>query len=98
MEKQDGGPQGVDVSHRGGPVGFVDVRGDGKLLKFPEYKGNNFFMSLGNIAATGRVSLLFIDYISGAAVVACGSGRYVAESQRHFSVRLMQIPYICMTQ
>lgn len=68
-------PHGVDVSHRGGPEGFVKVSSDGKQLKWADYKGNNFFMTLGNISATGLVSLLFCDYISGSASVVAGHAR-----------------------
>ena len=39
--------------------------------------GNDFFMSLGNIVATGGVALLFTDYESGAAVTVDGHARCV---------------------
>ena len=66
---------GVDISHRGGPKGFVDIGSGGGQIKYPEYRGNNFFMSLGNIAATSAVELLFVDYESGAVVVVAGQAR-----------------------
>lgn len=49
------------VSHKGGPVGFVRVL-DEQTLVFPSYDGNGMFMSMGNIAATGKIGLLFIDF------------------------------------
>lgn len=70
------GPNGLDMSHRGGPAGFVKVTSDGKQLRWADFKGNNFFMSLGNIAATGVVSLIFLDYESGAAAIVSGLARY----------------------
>lgn len=48
-----------DVSYKGGRPGFVRVTGP-RHLRFPSYDGNGMFRSLGNIADTGRVALLFI--------------------------------------
>ncbi|HEX6707891.1 MAG TPA: pyridoxamine 5'-phosphate oxidase family protein [Albitalea sp.] len=58
-----GGAEGVDVSHRGGRPGFVRAH-DG-VLTLPDYRGNNLFNTLGNIAAHPRAGLLFVDYASG---------------------------------
>ena len=55
--------QGVDVSHRGGRPGFVKV--EGSLLTVPDFLGNSFFNTLGNIAVNPRCGLLFIDFESG---------------------------------
>lgn len=49
------------VSHKGGPAGFVRVL-DPQTLAFPSYDGNGMFLSMGNIAATAKVGLLFIDF------------------------------------
>ena len=49
------------VSHKGGGVGTVKVI-DSKTLAFPAYDGNGMFLSLGNIADTGKIGLLFIDF------------------------------------
>jgi len=54
---------GVDVSHRGGPRGFVRV--DGNVLTIPDFKGNRYFNTLGNLVAQPRAALLFIDFASG---------------------------------
>jgi predicted pyridoxine 5'-phosphate oxidase superfamily flavin-nucleotide-binding protein len=56
--------QGVDVSHRGGRPGFVRVADDG-LLTIPDYAGNNYFNTLGNILRYPRAGLLFVDFDSG---------------------------------
>ena len=37
---------GNDVSHRGGPPGFVQLEGLDRL-RWPDYVGNNFFQTLG---------------------------------------------------
>lgn len=55
---------GADVSHRGGKPGFVRVDVDGTLL-VPDFSGNRFFNTLGNIAVHPRAGLLFIDFATG---------------------------------
>eukprot|EP00892_Ulva_mutabilis_P004906 jgi/Ulvmu1/2788/UM140_0018.1 len=67
--------QGTDVSHRGGGRGFVEVGAGGARLRWPDFRGNDFFMTLGNIAASGHVSLLFPDYETGALLRAEGAAR-----------------------
>jgi predicted pyridoxine 5'-phosphate oxidase superfamily flavin-nucleotide-binding protein len=54
---------GVDVSHRGGPAGFVRAQGD--TLAVPDYVGNGFFNTLGNLELEPRCGLLFIDPATG---------------------------------
>lgn len=49
------------VSYKGGAPGFVRTP-DEKTLVFPSYDGNGMFLSLGNLAATAKVGLLFIDF------------------------------------
>ena len=39
---------GNDISHRGGPPGFVQLNGLDRLT-WPDYIGNNFFQSLGEV-------------------------------------------------
>jgi uncharacterized protein len=51
------------VSYKGGAPGFVRVIGPAELV-FPAYDGNGMFLSLGNIAATAQVGLLFINFES----------------------------------
>ena len=58
---------GADVSHRGGKPGFVRVDDGvgGTLLTFPDFRGNFFFNTLGNIAAHPWAGLLFVDHETG---------------------------------
>jgi uncharacterized protein len=61
----DIGPsQGVDVSHRGGLPGFVRVE-DERTFVAPDYRGNQFFNTLGNLVEDSRAGLLFIDFEHG---------------------------------
>jgi predicted pyridoxine 5'-phosphate oxidase superfamily flavin-nucleotide-binding protein len=59
-----GSSHGVDVSHRGGKPGFVRVDADGTLTA-PDFIGNFFFNTLGNLAVNPRAGLLFVDFDSG---------------------------------
>ncbi len=59
-----GAAGGVDVSHRGGKPGFVRVDADGTLT-LPDFVGNFFFNTLGNLTVNPRAGLLFIDFDSG---------------------------------
>ncbi len=54
----------VDVSHRGGPQGFVRLEDD-DALTIPDYSGNRFFNTLGNFAVNPFAGLVFIDFDSG---------------------------------
>lgn len=49
------------VSHKGGPPGIVTVL-DSSTIAFPNYDGNGMFLSMGNIADTAKIGLLFIDF------------------------------------
>lgn len=62
-----GGGEGVDVSHRGGPSGFIDISPGpaGLRLTLPDYLGNFFFNTLGNLLAWPRAGLLLVDHTQG---------------------------------
>lgn len=70
---------GVDVSHRGGKPGFVrlDRLATHDELTVPDFTGNQFFNTLGNIAAHPRAGLLFIDFASGDALYVAVKARTV---------------------
>lgn len=61
---ETGTGRGVDVSHRGGRPGFVRVD-DERTLTSPEFVGNFFFNTMGNLLAHPRAGLLFIDFERG---------------------------------
>lgn len=60
---REGGSPAVDVSHRGGWPGFVKVSEN--RLTIPEFAGNRFFNTLGNLLMNPRAGLLFVDFASG---------------------------------
>ena len=66
---------GLDVSHRGGKPGFVRVNNN--TLLFPDFSGNRFFNTLGNIESDGRVGLVFTDFATGDALFLTGTARVI---------------------
>ena len=63
-----GRAHGVDVSHRGGKPGFVRVETGAtgeQWLTAPDFVGNFFFNTLGNLAVHPQAGLLFIDFETG---------------------------------
>jgi PPOX class probable FMN-dependent enzyme len=53
------GPDGLDISPRGDPPGFVHIQDEHTLL-LPERRGNNRIDSLRNIVSDSRVALFFM--------------------------------------
>jgi predicted pyridoxine 5'-phosphate oxidase superfamily flavin-nucleotide-binding protein len=54
---------GFDMSHRGGRPGFVGVHDD--TLVIPDFRGNRFFNTLGNLLGDPRAGLLFVNFGTG---------------------------------
>lgn len=54
---------GTDISHRGGPAGFVAL--DSETLTIPDFNGNRYFNTLGNLLLDRRAALLFVDWTDG---------------------------------
>ena len=71
---------GVDVSHRGGLPGFARMDDDGSALTVPDYLGNFFFNTLGNLAVEPRCGLLFIDFENGDLLYVAAHATIVTES------------------
>ncbi|AKE09850.1 MULTISPECIES: pyridoxamine 5'-phosphate oxidase family protein [Serratia] len=54
---------GVDISHRGGKPGFIHLQD--RSLWIPDFRGNRYMNTLGNLLAEPRAALLFIDFERG---------------------------------
>jgi uncharacterized protein len=54
----------VDVSHRGGRPGFVRIDDD-RTLTIPDFSGNLYFNTLGNLELNPSAGLLFVDFVQG---------------------------------
>src|SRR5690606_11273383 len=71
----DRSSDGYDASHRGGSRGFVQAASDGTLLRIPDYAGNNYFNTIGNLIRDPRVGLLFVDFATGGLLHVTGRAR-----------------------
>ena len=72
---------GADASHRGGMPGFVTVHGP-RRLSWPDYFGNSFYMTLGNLQLNPACGLLFLDWESGDTLHLTGRGHIDWDEQR----------------
>jgi ferredoxin-NADP reductase len=55
----------MDTNHRGGPPGFVRILSSDEnslTLVYPEYSGNRFYQTLGNLITTPQAGLVFPDF------------------------------------
>jgi uncharacterized protein len=70
---------GVDISHRGGRPGFVRVHEENgrTVLTAPDFRGNFFFNTLGNLAINPVAGLLFVDFDTGALLSLTGTAEVI---------------------
>lgn len=73
---------GVDVSHRGGPAGFVRVSADGAQLTVPDYVGNFYFNTLGNLQVHPACGLAFLDFEGGGLLQVSARAQLVRDPAR----------------
>ncbi|MFJ3928324.1 pyridoxamine 5'-phosphate oxidase family protein [Streptomyces sp. NPDC090022] len=76
---------GADSSHRGGDPGFVTVAGPRKLV-WPDYFGNSFYMTLGNLQLDAGCGLLFLDWETGGTLQISGRARIDWDEQHRAHV------------
>jgi uncharacterized protein len=86
---------GADISHRGGRPGFVWI--DGDMLWIPDFHGNRYFNTLGNLLGEPRAALLFVDFeqgdllhLQGLAEIdwSFGAGRKIDGAERSWRFRI----------
>jgi uncharacterized protein len=69
---------GVDVSHRGGKPGFVRIDDD-RTLTIPDFVGNYYFNTFGNLELNDRAGLLFLDFSQGDLLYLTGRAKVIWE-------------------
>ena len=75
----------ADASHRGGNPGFLQVLSPNRL-RWPDYRGNSMFMTLGNISANPRCGLLIPDWQTGTTVQLTGTAEIIWDEGPQCSV------------
>lgn len=74
-------PQGgQDVSHRGGPQGFVQLV-DERTLRIPDYAGNHMYTTLGNFERNPAAGLVFLDFENSTSLMLSGRARLVLNAE-----------------
>jgi ferredoxin-NADP reductase/predicted pyridoxine 5'-phosphate oxidase superfamily flavin-nucleotide-binding protein len=76
---EEDGKRKVDVSHRGGQPGFVRLDADGGLT-IPDFAGNLFFNTLGNILSNNKAGLVFADFATGDLLQLSGDAQVILDS------------------
>ncbi|MBP0492659.1 pyridoxamine 5'-phosphate oxidase family protein [Pararoseomonas indoligenes] len=74
-----GGERQVDVSHRGGRPGFVRIDADGRLT-VPDFAGNRFFNTLGNMLVNPKAGLTFVEDGTGDLLQMTGRAEVLPDS------------------
>ena len=75
---REDGKFSVDVSHRGGQPGFLGIDGEGAIV-VPDFRGNGFFQTIGNLLALPRAGLLIPDFATGDLLQVTGAAEIVWE-------------------
>ena len=79
------------VQHRGGPKGFLKVL-DEHTLGFADFRGNRQYLSVGNLNANNRISLILMDYPNRRRLKIWGRVRIVHENEDPELIAQLQVP------
>lgn len=85
---EDGWPY---VQFRGGPAGFLKVLGR-KTLAYPDFRGNAQYLSVGNLNAEDRLSLILMDYANRRRLKVWGRARIVHEHEEPDLMESLALP------
>jgi len=85
------------VSYKGGAPGFVRVSAPGELT-FPVFDGNGMFLSLGNIASTAQVGLLFISFEPARRLRVQGEARVIPNDGTYRTPGAIHLVHIVASQ
>jgi len=66
----------MDVNHRGGNPGFIQILDD-NTLKIPDYPGNSMFNTLGNFMLNPNAGLLLVEFEIGKILQLTGTGEII---------------------
>ncbi|MQY11274.1 hypothetical protein SRB5_13890 [Streptomyces sp. RB5] len=84
----------ADASHRGGNPGFVSVLSPTRL-RWPDYRGNAMFLTLGNLALNPSAGLVFPDWDTGTLLQVSGSAEVVWEgTERSVELEVREVSEI----
>lgn len=79
------------VQHRGGPKGFLKVL-DERTIGFADFRGNVQYLSVGNLNANDRISLILMDYTNRQRLKIWGRARIVHDSEAPDLIAQLEVP------
>lgn len=79
------------VQHRGGPAGFLKVL-DERSIGFADFRGNKQYLSVGNLNANDRISLILMDYPNRRRLKIWGRARIVHENEEPELIAKLEVP------
>ena len=79
------------VQHRGGPKGFLQVL-DERTIGFADFRGNVQYLSIGNLNANDRISLILMDYPNRRRLKIWGRVRIVHEQNEPDIIAQLEVP------
>lgn len=79
------------VQHRGGPAGFLKVL-DERTIGFADFRGNKQYLSVGNLNANDRISLILMDYPKRRRLKIWGRARIVHENEEPELIAQLEVP------
>ena len=79
------------VQHRGGPKGFLKVL-DERTIGFADFRGNRQYLSVGNLNANDRISLILMDYPNRRRFKIWGHARIVHENEEPELIAQLEVP------
>ena len=79
------------VQHRGGPAGFLRVL-DKQTIGYADFSGNKQYLSVGNLNANPRISMILMDYANRRRLKLWGTVRIVHESEYPEIIARLEVP------
>jgi predicted pyridoxine 5'-phosphate oxidase superfamily flavin-nucleotide-binding protein len=79
------------VQHRGGSVGFLKVLNE-RTIGFADFRGNRQYLSVGNLNADDRISLILMDYVNRRRLKLWGRARIVHEHDNPELIAQLEVP------
>lgn len=79
------------VQHRGGPAGFLKIL-DNKTIAYADFSGNAQYLSVGNLFASDRVSLILMDYARRRRMKIWGHAKIVHEEDDVRLIARLEMP------
>lgn len=79
------------VQHRGGPQGFLKVL-DSRSIGFADFRGNRQYISVGNLNANPRISIILMDYANRRRLKIWGITRVIHQDEEPELLARLELP------